>query len=797
MAGFIRSVHFLVAATCAVVTALTSGSVWAADAGNQKTFPLVIVSARSGAWSVPGTWQGGKVPTAGARVRIAEGHIVTYDVASDQVIRLLHVAGTLTFARDRNTRLDVGLIKIQAGADSSEDGFDCDLHVKAPDPKKPRPALEVGTPDEPIPAKYSAQIRLTYIPGMDRESCPAIVCCGGRMDLHGAPLSRTWLDLGKDVVTGDRGVTLAEAVKGWREGDRVIVTGSVHRRSQDTYRGNPDRLSTEVRRVGKIDGTTLTLDRPLDHPHRGSGLFRSEVANLSRNVIVESADPKGIRGHTMYHRHSAGSISYAEFRHLGKQAVLGRYSIHYHLVGDTMRGSSVIGASIWDSHNRWITIHGTNYLVVRDCVGYQSIGHGFFLEDGSEVYNVLDRNLGVQAYRGKPLPKQVLTFDPNDGAAFWWANGRNTLVRNTSCENDEYGFRFDSQKARGFNSELPVLMPDGSRQRVDIRLLPFYRFEDNEAHTEGLYGMVFAGPGLNAPDTRHPHILKNLTIWNVHYALRPQIPTMWIENVKINGATYGIYRAEVDHHVYRNIHLARVSNRAIGFAGRADGHGRGGIQQGSFSYDGVTFDNLRTKHPLICMNQTAVRQGVEAHFRNVTVKNSTSPLNVIDVQPTRGGEGGDGKNGPTYYFHDFFKKGEVIKVASTRYPELVKTGLGERKGFTGKQVLAADAGNVPFPRLLDPVDDLPPATVITSPAPGATVRLVNGKLIVRGTTTDNTRTRRVVVNGVEATSVDYNFHQWEVRLANVKPGLLTLTAQGEDPAKNVEKLPHRLSIRVK
>jgi hypothetical protein len=30
--------------------------------------------------------------------------------------------------------------------------------------------------------------------------------------------------------------------------------------------------------------------------------------------------------------------------------------------------------------------------VVRDCVGYRSVGHGFFLEDGTEVYNVLDRN---------------------------------------------------------------------------------------------------------------------------------------------------------------------------------------------------------------------------------------------------------------------------------------------------------------------------------------------------------------------------------------------------------------------
>ena len=71
--------------------------------------------------------------------------------------------------------------------------------------------------------------------------------------------------------------------------------------------------------------TELALDQPLKYDHRGDGDYRGEVANLSRNVIVESADPHGVRGHTMYHRDSAGSISYAEFRHLGKEGVLGRY----------------------------------------------------------------------------------------------------------------------------------------------------------------------------------------------------------------------------------------------------------------------------------------------------------------------------------------------------------------------------------------------------------------------------------------------------------------------------------------
>src|SRR5207302_1490258 len=205
-----------------------------------------------------------------------------------------------------------------------------------------------------------------------------------------------------------------------------------------------------------------------------------------RNVVVESADPKGERGHTMYHKHSAGSISYAEFRHLGKEGALGRYALHFHLCGSTMRGSSVVGASIHDSGNRWLTIHGTNYLVVRDCVGYRSVGHGFFMEDGSEVYNVLDRNLAVQAFRGKPLPKQILPFDNNEGAGFWWANSLNTFTRNVSCENDRYGYRFEASRDSRFNLTLPVPQADGSRRPTDIRTLPFVRFEDNEAHCDGL-----------------------------------------------------------------------------------------------------------------------------------------------------------------------------------------------------------------------------------------------------------------------------------------------------------------------
>src|SRR5262249_42478188 len=146
----------------ALVISVTMG-LFAAGAGN-LAFPLLaaeqpgkdaaaptVRSAKSGPWSTPATWEGSKVPTAGAKVQIRTGHTVTYDLKSDRVIRSIHVAGTLTFARDKDTRLDVGLIKIQPGDDCSEDGFDCGAHTPKVKAGTARPALEVGTADKPIP----------------------------------------------------------------------------------------------------------------------------------------------------------------------------------------------------------------------------------------------------------------------------------------------------------------------------------------------------------------------------------------------------------------------------------------------------------------------------------------------------------------------------------------------------------------------------------------------------------------------------------------------------------------------
>ena len=66
-----------------LVTASGAGQAPVGDAGGA----VIIRSIRSGLWSEDKTWDGGKVPVAGARVQVRTGHTIIYDVKSDRVIR--------------------------------------------------------------------------------------------------------------------------------------------------------------------------------------------------------------------------------------------------------------------------------------------------------------------------------------------------------------------------------------------------------------------------------------------------------------------------------------------------------------------------------------------------------------------------------------------------------------------------------------------------------------------------------------------------------------------------------------
>ena len=580
------------------------------------------------------------------------------------------------------------------------------------------------------------------------------------MEFHGSPMNHTWVKLGQTANEGDTVILLSEPAIGWHVGDHIIVTATQRDRS-GASNDIGDQPLTELRTIAAFDGDTLMLDRPLAHHHLGAGAYRGEIANLSRNVIVESADADGVRGHTMYHRGSAGAISYAEFRHLGKKGVLGRYPIHFHRVGDTMRGSSVIGASIWDSDNRWLAVHATNYLIVRDCVGYQSVGHGFYVEDGTETCNVFDHNLAVRALAGFPLANQSLPFDQNLGAGFWWANCLNTFTRNVACDCDRYGYRFEASPANGFDLKLSVRLTDGTSRKVDIRTLPFIRFEDNEAHGMA-YGLNLGQESIDrpsdpdyhsgvGPDARHPFVIRNIRIWNTRWGIRAESPSLLIDGLDIHASVYGFYRAKFVQHAYNRL---AISNVAISEA-FSTGAPPAGVEltdsgRGRFDRVGAPLTSEEIQR-----------------FRGL-LASSTAELSPADAERL---VRGSYNTGATFEGH--------------AVPRVLEDAMGADNSGVSCGPLSSNA----FPKPLDPVDDTPPVTVITG-----VQRTGADQVIVRGVTSDNGTVRSVKVNGHLATAVAPNFSQWKITLPRAGSGAFILTAAGEDAAGNTERTPHVLAV---
>jgi hypothetical protein len=159
-------------------------------------------------------------------------------------------------------------------------------------------------------------------------------------------------------------------------------------------------------------------------------------------------------GHQMFMNGSSVSLDGVEMKYLGTPAnfgSIGRYPVHFHLCGFTKsnkeyiiphlpRESSIQNCSITNSFNRWIVLHGTHEANIKNNIGFISYGAGFFTEDGTEINNTFEHNLGIctlPANRNKywnPLyiyPSIISDIGPT--STFWIKNNQNRLLRNVAC----------------------------------------------------------------------------------------------------------------------------------------------------------------------------------------------------------------------------------------------------------------------------------------------------------------------------------------------------------------------------
>ncbi len=733
-----------------------------------------VHSVRSGNWSDPSIWSTGTVPGTGDDVVIDTAHTVVYDVVSQAAIHSIHVRGKLSFSHTVDTELNVGMLIISP-APTVDLNANCSFN-HFPGSYTHRAVLEIGSREHPIPQNITARVRLVYFQDLNPDCAPAIIAyAGSQMEIHGAPLNRTWLKLAADAPAGATTILVEEPVN-WRVGDHILITAS---QTPDGGKGSfltSVQPLTEEKTIAAISGNTITLTTPLARFHRGSGPYRVEVANLSRNVIIESADPNGVRGHTMYHRNAIGAISYAEFAHLGKKDRLARYPIHFHVLRSTNRGGSVIGASIWDSHNRWVTVHGTDYMVVKDCVGYKALGHGFFLEDGTEVFNIFDGNLAIHAYLHQPLPNQALAYDPNDGAGFWWPNARNAFINNMAVENDRYGYRYHVHES----VVVPVLQPDGSiQQDVPVKNLGIYVFRDNAAHGQIRYG--FKGTNSTSP-TSEPMLVENFTTWHNRYGLAFGGDNYYIKNLHVAFGPYGLRGLDLTNARVEGLETYRIGKSPLNFKHKVEG---------LITVENVSIDSTK-EHAFKMFAEDTRDAPLEIYIRNYTV---TRAVNNTDGAAAHNGT--PASPNITMYLFDWFGPGQAAKVIPSKQTRNDGLSYSTLPPHFDSTVKVAQIGNPTFPtNPIQPVDHLPPVTVILYPAAEQVFPANQAQIVVRGTCVDNSQIVSVTVNGVAATSLKDNFREWEAVLTNLSPGELTIEARAEDAMGNLELNPHTLKVGI-
>lgn len=420
-------------------------------------------------WSANNTWTSNSQPGAGDVVRIPANSVVVLD--KDINIKSLVVEGKLIVDLTKN--IDISLEYIWVKGTGSY--------------------FEWGTEDQPYTRDGVITLRggsrSALIPGTNINYKAFIVSNRGQLELHGNDKT-SWTRLGANAPANQNKITLSEANTGWEVGDEVLVVSS--------------RLNwneAEKRRITAISGDnkTLTLNSNLRFPHIGrkksytrptdgktwDAEIRAEVGLLSKSIKIQG-DTQGdaFGGHVMIHADGVAHVESVELFRMGQKKIRGRYPFHWHLLEEKGNGQYLKNSSIHSSFNRAITIHGTESTLVEGNFAYDHIGHGLFLEDGSERFNVIKNNVMVLSKR--PAPGDELTPSDNEmnevqnrtPSQYWITNPNNIFEGNVAAGTQGTGFWFampatvmqESSSIARFNNIRPVNEPLG-------------RFTGNSSHS--------------------------------------------------------------------------------------------------------------------------------------------------------------------------------------------------------------------------------------------------------------------------------------------------------------------------
>jgi hypothetical protein len=199
------------------------------------------------------------------------------------------------------------------------------------------------------------------------------------------------------IVGGHSEEPLATDVGLWVTSGRLDFAGTPrtgwNRTGQDPTWQPDDELIVAPQKPGEFQMfAPFTAGDPIPTVEYDGISYPTEVANLTRNVVIESDAPHSAdmltrngRAHViLLNCQQPSSIKWAAFRNLGPRRpsgsfttnVDGRNPLHLHKCGDGSRGTEIEGVVVTESGSGGISPHDSHGITIRDTVVYDTYDWG-------------------------------------------------------------------------------------------------------------------------------------------------------------------------------------------------------------------------------------------------------------------------------------------------------------------------------------------------------------------------------------------------------------------------------------
>ncbi|EFJ47175.1 hypothetical protein VOLCADRAFT_92352 [Volvox carteri f. nagariensis] len=415
-------------------------------------------------WSRNSTWGGGPLPGYEDSVVIPAGVTVLLDISPPKLYVIV-LEGNLVF-------------------DDTKDYINLQAHyiiVKGGN-------FTIGSAEKPYPGR--ANITMHGMPNsldLPQYGAKALGVRTGIVSWYGQPKIPHYTKLSQTANPGDTSIVVNGAIN-WQVGDRIVIASS----SFLPYEVDESTI-TALDNTTVPSCTVISLDVPLKYTHIGEIHsqedvarpldMRAEVAVLTRNIVLQgdytSAKYQyGVQvmvNTPSYLPKGVVRFDNIEITQSGQAFRLGRYSMHWHLMGDMAWQTWVRGCAIHHTYNRAITVHGTHRAIIQNVTAYHTMGHTFFLEDGIESSNLIEGTLAIYVR----VSDALLNTDTTPGA-FWITNPNNTVRNNVAVGSHGYGFWYRM-----------LDYPDGPSATTTIcpKFTPLLEFTNNTAHSNQFYGL--------------------------------------------------------------------------------------------------------------------------------------------------------------------------------------------------------------------------------------------------------------------------------------------------------------------